>query len=218
MTPATLVQNGPAVVDDVLEDSGDSLPLQGAEPFGPWRSLAFWCCLAASALLFAALALAPRLRTYRDLRHDYEGRQRQLVARERHVDYLRRVVDALEHDPQYAAELARADFGVAGEEERISVDPQLSLRGAGAPPNDAVVAKDVPRKPFLQICLESSLIDSLCDDPAVRTSLMTACTLLVIVGFFFLSDSNRRPTVLQRPAWSARCRRWLAERYARTIQ
>ena len=70
-------------------------------------SLAFWFCLSAAAAIFAVVFLSPRLRTYRDLRRQYDGLERGSIASETNVDYLNRVVEALKHDPDFAAELAR---------------------------------------------------------------------------------------------------------------
>ena len=95
----------------------------------PLQSLLFWCCLALSAAIFAAVFLAPRLRTYRGLAREYAVLEGELVASERQVDYLQKVADALSHDRAFAAELARVDFGPSGPEERIAVRPALSFNG-----------------------------------------------------------------------------------------
>jgi len=182
------------------------------EGFRPVASLAFWCCLAASAALFAAVFLAPRLRTYRELRRQYDGAQWELIASERHVDYLQKVVDALRHDPQFAAELARVDFGVSGSEERIPVP--LALNMNGEPTLDGERLQDSPR-PFAQSLLDTPLMDKLSDDRSVRASLLGAASLLVLVSFTFLCDTRPRLSEVDPVRWRTRIGRWFAERYAK---
>jgi hypothetical protein len=174
--------------------------------------LAFWCCLAVAASLFATVFLAPRLRTFRDLRREYDGLERELVTSERHVDYLQKVVDALRHDPEFAAELARVDFGVSGSEERIPVAPQLSL--TGEPPAESVTAAGAAR-PFPRNLLDTPLLDTLSDDRSVRASLLGAASLLLLVAFTFLCDTRPRTVAIDPDCGRTRCRRWLAERYAK---
>ncbi len=183
-----------------------------SEPgFRAAASLAFWCCLLVSAAILATVFLAPRLRTYRDLRRQYDGLQRELVASERHVDYLQKVVDALRHDPQFAAELARVDFGVSRSEERIPVAPGLSLN------DEATMDPETPQeaaRPFPQSLLDTPLMETLADDRSVRASLLGAASLLVLVAFTFLCDTRPRLREVDAVGWRTRCRRWFAERYA----
>jgi hypothetical protein len=179
--------------------------------FRPFASLAFWCCLAVSAAIFATVFLAPRLRTWRDLQREYDGRQRELIASERQVDYLQKVVEALRHDLQFAAELARVDFGVSGSEERIPVAPALNL--SGEPTLERETAQAVAR-PFPQNLLDTTLIDTLSDDRSIRASLLGAASLLVLVAFTLLCDTRPRLQEIDPVRWRTRCRRWFAERYA----
>jgi hypothetical protein len=168
--------------------------------------------LALSASLFATVFLAPRLRTFRDLRREYDGLQRELLTSERQVDYLQKVVDALRHDPEFAAELARVDFGVSGSEERIPVAAQLSL--TGEPPVENESAEGVVR-PFPQNLLDTPLLDTLTDDRSVRRSLLGAASLLLLIAFTFLCETRSRSREVNGICWRTRCRRWLAERYVK---
>lgn len=179
--------------------------------FRPLPSLAFWFCLGVSAAIFATVFLAPRLRTYRDLRRDYDGLERELIASEAHVDYLQKVADALGHDANFAAELARVDFGISGTEERIPVAPPLNLNGERTV--DITRAPDGPR-PFPTSLLETPLVDALADDRSVRGSLLGAASLVVLVAFTFLCDTGPRVRDENPVRWRRRCRAWFAERYA----
>jgi hypothetical protein len=200
------------------EDSGVPLSVAGDAESSPAEaerllpSLAFWFCLAFSAAILATVFLSPRLRTYRDLKRQYDGFERELIASEGDVDYLHRVVDALQHDPDFAAELARADFSVSGSEERIAVAPALRLGGIRKPAES--VALDTSR-PIPRNVLDTPLLDSLSDNRSVRTSLLGAASLLVLVAFTLLCD--KRPTTgpVETSRWGERGRSWLADRYSR---
>jgi cell division protein FtsB len=91
-------------------------------------SLSFWLALLTAAGLFAAVSLAPKLAAYLDVRDEHRAGQLRLLALERQQAELERVIDALKHDPQFAAELARLQFdAVRPGEEILPVDPSLSL-------------------------------------------------------------------------------------------
>jgi hypothetical protein len=176
-------------------------------------SLAFWFCLSIAAAIFAVVFLSPRLRTYRDLRRQYDGLERELVASEGNVDYLNRVVGALKHDPEFAAELARADFRVTGSEERFAVAPALRLNGVRAA---AEVAPALAVRPFSQTALDTSLLDSLTDNRTVRSSLLSAASLLVLVAFTLLCQKRPDLGSIDSARWRNRLRGWLADRYQRS--
>ncbi len=188
---------------------------EAVEGFRPLASLAFWCCLGLSIAILATVFLAPRLRTYRDLKRQYDGLERELIAAEGRVDYLQKVVDALQHDSQFAAELARADFGpsgpVAGKEERIAVPPALNLKSE--PMSTGATTAEAGR-PFSQSVLDTPLLATFSDDRLVRASLLGAASFLVLVAFTLLCDKRSRfdetaDTFEGRSAF----RRWLNRRY-----
>jgi hypothetical protein len=173
--------------------------------------LAFWFCLGISAAIFSIVFLAPRLRTYRDLKRQYDGQQAELIGSERDVEYLHKVVDALRHDPGFAAEMARVDFGVAGAEERIPVAAGLSLHGERR--TEAMPAQSAAR-PFPQRLLDTTFLDTLSDDRSVRMSLLGAASLLVLIAFTSLCETRASLVNVDTGRWRARCRQWFADRYA----
>ncbi len=188
---------------------------EAMEGFRPLASLAFWCCLGLSVAILAAVFLAPRLRTYRDLKRQYDGLERELIAAEGRVDYLQKVVDALQHDSQFAAELARADFGpsvpAVGPEERIAVPAALNLKSE--PMSSGATTAETGR-PFSQSVLDTPLLDTFSDDRSVRTSLLGAASFLVLVAFILLCDKRPRGDETEQ-AVEARSafRQWLSRRY-----
>jgi hypothetical protein len=188
---------------------------EAVEGFRPLASLAFWCCLGLSVAILAAVFLAPRLRTYRDLKRQYDGLERELIAAEGRVDYLQKVVDALQHDSQFAAELARADFGpsgpVVGKEERIAVPPALNLKSE--PMSTGATTAEAGR-PFSQSVLDTPLLETFSDDRSVRTSLLGAASFLVLVAFTVLCDKRSRFDEMEDAAEGRSLfRQWLNRRY-----
>jgi cell division protein FtsB len=89
--------------------------------------LAFWLCLLSSAVLFAAVALAPRLVEWHELHLGTLARQQQLVELEQHVQHLEHVVQALESDPHFRAEVIRREIGGSEPGELIPVEKSLTV-------------------------------------------------------------------------------------------
>jgi hypothetical protein len=174
------------------------------------EALAFWCWLAIATGLFAAVALAPRVRTFLNLRQEYVALQRKLVAEERRVDYLRRVSDALKSDPEFSGELARLDLQATGPEERIPVDPKLILNAA---PPDVFPDADAVAGETRASEMSQSLVNTLADDRMVRRNLLGASAVIMVAAFTFLCgsvQSQKSPGRRPAKAW----RRWLARRYS----
>ena len=92
-------------------------------------SLAFWLCLFAAATLYAAAALSPGLLACLTLDREFRANQWRLVALEKQMERLERVIEAQKSDPAFLREQARADFQVAAPgEQRIPVDGPLTLQ------------------------------------------------------------------------------------------
>jgi hypothetical protein len=176
--------------------------------FRPFTALAFWCSLFIAAGLFAVLALAPKLRTYRELSLEYDSLHRQLVCTERRTECLAKVADALEHDPDFAAELARVNFDAAGGDERIPVGPQLRLAAWDSEPT---IAAGHPSSPVA--LLDGLLLNTLSDDRTVRVSLMAAAALLVLVSFAFCGERKANCGDKDSSQPRLHIRAWLADRY-----
>jgi hypothetical protein len=178
--------------------------------FRPFAALAFWCSLFLAAGLFAVLALSPKLRTYRDLSHEYDGLERQLVSTERRTDCLAKVADALEHDPEFAAELARVNFDAPGGDDRIPVGPHLRLAAWDSEPTLAA-----SHRSSSVALLDGPLLNTLSDDRGVRIPLMAAASLLVLVSFVFFGESRADRADEDSEGPRVDIRGWLADRYRR---
>lgn len=73
----------------------------------------FWLCLVIAAALYAPCVLADRIVAWSELQRKHQSNQASLIAAQQQVLHLQRVADALESDPEFAAQLARADLGAA---------------------------------------------------------------------------------------------------------
>lgn len=181
-------------------------------------ALAFWACLALSAGCFAMTLLAPKVRTYRDLNRESVALQRTLVAAEQDFDALNRIADALEHDSDFASELARRDFGCSAPDERISVDPQLQFEGEpliNVRPRREIPWKEAAQPPLMRL-LESPLLDSLAGDRRLRRSLLAASAILVLIAFLLPCDGEGKSDGPTGAHCETHLRRWLADRYSQT--
>ena len=181
--------------------------------FRPLAALSFWCSLFLATGLFAVLVLAPKLRTYRELAREHESLERQLVTTERRTEALSKVTDALEHDPQFAAELARVNFDAAGTEQRIPVGPQLSL----AAWDSNTSAADGEKQSSASSVLDGPLLDTLTDDRSVRAPLMAASSILVLVAFALCGDSSPARAASEFETSRIGIRGWLANRYRKPM-
>jgi cell division protein FtsB len=174
-------------------------------------SLAFWFSLLVAVLLYASVTLSPKALVYLEFRDSHHANQVQLVELEREVGHLEKTADALQHDPNFAAEMARIHFdAVRPGEERIPVDQKLHLDArvpAAAPASR--VDRLTPYLPYLR---------TLAGDSSIRMSCLAAAATITIVAFtFFQTPSPAERHSEDRPDDSdsqPRNRRWrLLDRY-----
>lgn len=165
--------------------------------FGGLVSLAFWVSLVASAMLFAAVSLAPKLLAWRTLQEQFRSQQTRLLVLEQQTEQLDRVVQALEQDPQFSAELARLEFdALRPGEEVIAVDGSLSLNPI------------VHDRPEARISAQSAdpwlpWLKRLAGDEPLRLGLLAAAACVVIVAFTFLHEGleSPEPSVVPGGSW-----------------
>lgn len=173
---------------------------------GFFVSMLFWCSLLAAALLFSAVALAPKLAENRRLADQYTINQLKLVSIERQNEQLQRVVHAIQHDKDFAAELTRIEFdAVRTDEEIIPVTANLKLetRGMELPR----IQPAVPRawyQPWLKLLAESETL---------RLRLLGAAATLVVVSFTWLQPASteriNRQLRFGRSVWSSLRNRYI---------
>lgn len=156
------------------------LPLRQGQT-GWVLSLAFWACLLFATLLYAAVALSPKLLSYLELRQEQQKYHMQLVGVERQIQHLDRIVDALQHDAGFAKELLRIDFDASHhDEERIPVESNLKLPlKTGAAELD-VAQPDLPWfAPLLHLLAYNTLVGN---------TLLFVAASMVIYAFACLHD------------------------------
>ncbi len=164
----------------------ESVHEEHEEEPGSWLvSLIFWGCLIAAVGLYATVALAPKLHKYLEIRAQYTANQMRLVRLEREISYLKRVRDALENDPEFAAQMAKVDFQIGRTDtELIPVNPELSRDArdftSGAEP---AVSQVEPSHPFLELIANSHFW---------RSFLITMAAGLTLTAFTFLNHPQAR--------------------------
>ncbi len=128
------------------------------------------------------------------MQRQYDGLRRELADQERQVESLHGFVDALERDPDHAA-----DFGESA---------------APAAPGGAHRAIARPE------WFEGPLLNALSDDSNLRLSLFGGSAALMVVAFLLPSRARpKRPkkSVVRRPGIVRRNRAaaWIADRYTK---
>ena len=169
-------------------------------------SLLFWACLLLAASLFASVALAPKLTETLRLRDLYTVNQLKLVSVERQNEQLQRVVEAIQHDKDFATEMTRIEFDAVRSDEEIipvAADLKLETRGIETPRVQPVVSRAWYR-PWLTLLTEN---DSL------RSSLLGSAAVLVVVSFTWFqpasADRIAKQVQFGRTAWQALRKRYV---------
>lgn len=157
------------------------------QPDGPaleWVvSLLFWLQLLLAAVLYGTVALAPKVNVLLELSADSMSLSSQLVDLERQVTDMKKVTEALEHDPRVLEELARLDLDATRPgEESIPVGADLMLQ------NGMTRARfhqpDVVRPWY------ASLVEVFATSRNLRRTLLLAAAVLVLVSFTFFHASQ----------------------------
>jgi hypothetical protein len=146
-------------------------------------AILFWGLILVAGGFYAAVAISPKFYVYLHLRDEHYRTQVELVTLERRVMYLKRVMHALEHDPSFAAEQARVEFGAERPgDERVAVDE--SLHFAPDP--------DFDPKRFKQSILPwyVPLVEVFAGDQKTRRGLLIAAGVFSLFAFTFLQESQ----------------------------
>ena len=145
-------------------------------------SFAFWLSLFFAAALYGVVALAPKYLTYVEEQNDYAANQMVLVKLESRVIDLERVAHAMQHDPQFSAELARREFNAAEPgDERIPVGRELQLEA---------VANTEVEKPAVSPPIHRPLLLMAAGNETLRRSLLASAVVILLLSFTFLHESQ----------------------------
>lgn len=147
-------------------------------------SLTFWITLLIAALMYSSVTLAPRLFAWIENRHSFITNAHQLQMLETEVDYLERVRDALESDPDFVRRMATASIAEdIGEAEIIPVSGTLIFGN-----------KDQlqERMPEIEAPVGTDLVQRFASDRQLRSGLLLTAGLLVAFAFSVLNGTGGR--------------------------
>ncbi len=157
--------------------------------------------------MYASVALAPRLFSWIEIRHDFITNAHQLQALETEIDYLERVRDALESDPEFVRQMAAASIAEdIGETDMIPVSGTL-IFGSEEQLQD--------RMPEIQVPMGTTVVRRFASDRQLRSLLLACVCLMVIFAFTVLNGTGGRFISLATQLTVAVVR-WPVARYCRS--
>lgn len=159
----------------------DTAPVSNDSRLSWLKSLSFWLCLLASAGLFGAVSLAPRVRDTIKLDHAYRQNQWELVRTEDGIQQMRRIAEALRDDTEFLQRLAEADLNDQKPDvQQIPVDHHLVLRRT--PDSERVATPSASLPVYLPI------LDLLSDNRDVGNALLAISAAIVIFAFTYFQE------------------------------
>lgn len=145
-------------------------------------SVLFWVSMFFAAGLYGVVALSPKLLATMKLDREYYNNQVELVRLERQVQYLERVTQAFQSDPEFAAEVAGFEFNATRQgEQQILVDERLTLAPAAAEP-------ELP--PLRVMPWYAPMLEQLATGSALRTFLLCGAGAITLMAFGFMHDGR----------------------------
>lgn len=176
-------------------------------------TFAFWGTLLVAGALFASVSLAPKLKTLSAHRQTWLANQQRIATLQQQAVELERIAAALEHDPAFAAELARVEFDARRPgEERIAVDSELQLGGEDHPSPASPAAA---RPPGGTWTIPAFLLEPLATHTTLRASLLALAATLAVTAFLLLHE-QQSGTVRLIFEGTRTMTREVLERYRRT--
>lgn len=142
-----------------------------------------WLCLFLAAGFYGTVHLSPRLLTMVRLQHEYDTNHLRLLSLENQLQVLGRMAKALEHDPDFAAAMARVEFSADRPgEQRIPVDPHLTQET-----RDLAPQLEVPEPPWPPY---TPLLKFVVEYRTVNTGLLIAAAVLALCAFIPLHGTS----------------------------
>ncbi|HID24756.1 MAG TPA: hypothetical protein EYP14_20475 [Planctomycetaceae bacterium] len=143
--------------------------------------------------LYAAVVLAPKAWVWLNLSAAYRTNVEQLTALQQRIKFLEQVAEALQTDPEFAAEFARLDLAARSpEEERIAVEGHLAW--------DTRRAEMLPEVPPPSLPWYAPLVRLIAFSRSVRTVILLAAAGVMLLSFTFLHESQAARVELARAA------------------
>lgn len=158
-------------------------PVQVPQSVGSFlMSVSFWLTLTVAGILYAAVALSPKLAAWINVRQQYVSNATKLAQLEDEVDYLERVAEALKTDPEFAKRLIRANQNPDSQEtEFIPVSKGLLFGGAE---RKEYKVPEVVRPAFAKVVFH------LASHEQHRTRLLVGSAGLTLLAFTLLNDAG----------------------------
>ena len=132
--------------------------------------------------MYGLVALAPRWYVNLELKAERQANKKRLLALEREVSDMQSVLDAVENDPEFKAELASVGFSAKRpEDESILVDERLKLDTRSR-------SADITAEPVLPWF--AVFLEPLAKNTHFRGMTLFAAAVLTIVAFTFVQESQ----------------------------
>jgi len=144
-------------------------------------SIAFWSALLLSAVMYAGVALSPKLADWISVRQQHAANAVRLQELEDEIDYLERVSVALKSDPEFAHRLVHATQSGSTENEFVPVSGSLVFGG--------VRDKPTIEQPLVEPAV-AELVLHLASHQKHRTWLLLAAAGLTVLAFTLLNESG----------------------------
>lgn len=180
-------------------------PAQVPQSVGSFfMSVSFWLTLTVAGVMYAAVALSPKLAAWINVRQQYVTNATRLTQLEDEVDYLERVAEALKTDPEFAKRLIRANQNPGAQEtEFIPVSKGLLFGGAET---KEYTVPEVVRPAFADVVFH------LASHEQHRTWLLAGSAGLTLLAFTLLNDAG---IGIVQSAFATLCQifAWLTARY-----
>lgn len=144
-------------------------------------SIAFWSVLLVSAVMYAGVALSPKLADWISVREQHAANAVRLQELEDEIDYLERVSAALKSDPEFAHRLIHATQSGSTENEFFPISGSLVFGG--------VRDKSSAEPPLVQPAV-AEFVMHLASHQKHRTWLLLGAAGLTIAAFTLLNESG----------------------------
>jgi len=164
-----------------IEEPVEDHPVRVSASAGSFLvSVAFWLSLAAAIVIYASVALSPKLANWITVRQQYFTNAARLKELEDEADYMESVVAALKADPDFAMRLARQNAGSAG----FRIDASSARPEATTQIQQAATPVPLRHPRVVQA------IFHLATHQQHRRWLSITSAMLVLIGFTFLNESG----------------------------
>ena len=144
-------------------------------------SIAFWSALLVSAVMYAGVALSPKLADWISVRQQHAANAGRLQELEDEIDYLERVSAALKSDPEFAHRLVQATQSGSTENEFVPVSGSLVFGG--------VRDKPTVEQPLVEPAV-AELVLHLASHQKHRTWLILGAAGMTVLAFTLLNESG----------------------------